>query len=195
MLLWPPVAVGAVLLDATLAPGLSWRDVKRVSLAAAASWGLSLWVIVMAALQLHGHTANINWIEPLDIDDFVSSLNLQLLLGGTTGSLAMLALAAIGATRTIAQRETRLSLLALILAVGAFKACDYVHPIISDFTLHWAALFTTLLAAAALSQMPAQTLALRRGTAPLARLLVLAAVAALGPWALANEAYIPRPQD
>ena len=195
MLLWPPVAVGAVVLDAALAPGLGWRDMQRAGLAAAASWGLSLWVIVMAALQLHGHTANINWIEPLDLDDFVSSLNLQLLLGGTTGSLAMLALAAVGAARTFAQRETRLGLLALILAVSAFKACDAVHPIISDFTLHWAAQFTTLLAAAALAPSPAPTLALRRWAAPLVRLLTLAGMAALGPWALANEGYIPRPQD
>jgi len=194
MLIWPVVAAGAILLDAAIAPDLTRRDGMKLAGAVAAIFALSLWVIVMTAMQLRGHSANINWIEPLSLDDFVSSLNLQLLLDGTIGSLAMLTLMVIGAVRTFVRRETRLALLMLILGVGAFKACDLVHPIISDFTLHWAAMFSTLLAAAALARAPAPS-GIRRAAPAVAALAVLAGIVALGPWALTHEAYIPRPQD
>jgi hypothetical protein len=189
------LAVGAVLLDWAVAPGLTRPSFLRLVVAAGAAFILSTWVIVTAALQLHAHSANIAWIEPLDLADFVSSMNLQLLLDSTVGSAVMLVLMAVGAARTFALRVTRLALFVLVLGVATLKAFDSVHPVISDFTLHWAASFTVLLASAALAPTQGPLTSVRRLAAPLATAVVLASFALFGPWSLEREAYISKPQD
>jgi len=194
MLLWPLVAAAAVLLDWAIVSGLTRADVLRVAAASAAILVLSAWVIVTAVLQLHAHSANISWIEALDLDSLISTVNLQLLLDGVIGSATMLVLMTVGAARTFHLRETRLALFVLVLGVAALKAVDWVHPVITDYTLHWAFSFTAILAGAALAPGNAPRSA-PRFPAPLTATAVLAGVALLGPWSLQHEAYIPTPQD
>ncbi len=195
MLLWPLVAMGAVLLDWAIAPGLTRTVVLRVAWATLTTLVLSAWVIVTAALQLRAHSANINWIVALNLDDLISSANLQLLLDGVVGSAVMLLLIAVGAARTFKMRESRLALFVLVIGVAALKALDCVHPVISDFTLHWAVSFSVLLAAAALVPSQGPPPELREFTAWLASVSVLAGFAVIGPWSLRREGYIPRPQN
>ncbi|MEO0032319.1 MAG: hypothetical protein RIS94_2077 [Pseudomonadota bacterium] len=193
MLIWPLVAGAALAIDALLAPGESRARWRQLLLAGVAILIASAWVLTQGVMQLRGHNPNINWIEPLDLDDFVSSVNLQLLLDGTIGSVAMVALMAAGTVRTAGTRATRLALLSLVLGVAAFKACDAVHPIISDYTLHWASPFSAWLAGAAVARGGGE--ALRRGVPRALRIATVAGMALLGRWALATEAYISHPQD
>jgi len=188
------VAMAAVLLDGAIASGLTRANALRVAAACAVIFALSAWVIVTALLQLDAHNGNIDWIEALDLDSLVSTINLQLLLDGVVGSAMMLILMAVGAARTFHLRETRLALYVLVLGIAALKAADWVHPVISDFTLHWAFSFAALLAGAALARGNALS-SFRRFTPPLMAIAVLASLALLGPWSLEREAYIPKPQD
>lgn len=190
MLLWPLIATLAVLAEAVLRRDVgkvALMRLLRVDLAVAALSGWALWI---AVAQVHAASANIAWIEPLSFDDWLSSMNLQLLLDGEIGSALMAALMAVGVIRTFRDRATRLALFILIAALAMFKVADRVHPIISDYTLHWCASFTVLLAAAALAGSGE-----RLGGRTLVRGGVLTAMAAVGLYELVTLVWIPKPQD
>ncbi|WP_395334910.1 hypothetical protein WBP06_24650 [Novosphingobium sp. BL-8H] len=185
MLLWPAIATLAVLAEASLRRGVGRTALLRLLAANLAVALLSGWALWIAAAQVRAASANIAWIEPLSFADWLSSVNLQLLLDGEVGSALMAALMAIGAIRTFRDRATRLALFIVIAALLAFKVADHVHPIISDYTLHWCASFTVLLAAAALA----------RGDGIVVRGGALALVAAVGLYELVTLVWIPEPQD
>lgn len=188
MLLWPAIATLAVLAEAALRRGVGRDALLRLLAANLAVALLSAWALWIAAEQVHAASANIAWIEPLSFEDWLSSVNLQLLLDGQAGSALMAALIVLGAIRTFADRTTRLALFVLIAGLGLFKVADRVHPIVSDYTLHWCASFTVLLAAAALAG--------RGGKAGVAaRVGALALVAAVGLYELVTLVWIPEPQD
>ncbi|WP_395390969.1 hypothetical protein WBP07_10460 [Novosphingobium sp. BL-8A] len=185
MLLWPVIATLAVLAEAALRQGVGRAVLTRLFAANLAVAALSGWALWIAVAQVHAASANIAWIEPLSFEDWLSSMNLQLLLDGEAGSALMAVLMAVGVIRTFGDRATRLALFILIAALAMFKVADHVHPIISDYTLHWCASFTVLLAAAALA---GNGRVLMRGG-------VLAAMAAVGLYELVTLVWIPKPQD
>jgi hypothetical protein len=149
MVLWPVIATLAVMADAMLRRDGRWRPLAALMAANLATAALSGWVLVMAYAQLRGaSSANITWLEPLGWSDFWASCNLQLLLGGVAGSFMMAGYMLIGAWRGRHLLIVRLSVLIAIATLVLFKATDAVHPIVSDFTLHWCFSFTTLVAVA-----------------------------------------------
>jgi hypothetical protein len=83
----------------------------------------------------------------------------------------------------------------LVATIVAFRAADRIHPITSDYTLHWCASFSVLLAAASIARrqglgVPRQPRVRQTGGAA-----VLAAVATLGLVQLFEEDWVPEPQD
>lgn len=200
MLLWPVVASLAVAADMVVRRAIAWRTLARLLLADLATALGSGWVIVMTLAQLHDRSAaNIAWLVPLGWADFLSSVNLQLLTGGVVGSGLMLLLMIAGLVRGWRVRAVRLSGWIAVFALIVFKAADRVHPVISDYTLHWCAGFTVLLAAAALVHrgadgQPREDPAHRvlRHAAALA-VLASVAVAEIGEWVW--DGWIVMPQD
>ncbi|TCM19657.1 hypothetical protein EDF56_103300 [Novosphingobium sp. PhB165] len=188
MLLWPVIATLAVLAEAALCRSIGRTALQRLLAANLAVAVLSGWALWIAAMQVHAASANIAWIEPLSFDDWLSSVNLQLLLDGEIGSGLMAALMVVGVARTFRDRTTRLALFIVIAALAAFKVADRIHPIISDYTLHWCASFTVLLAAAALAGGGRRFGILAQG-------VTLAGVAAVGLYELVTLVWIPQPQD
>lgn len=199
MLLWPAIASLAVLVETALPQAGGWPARRRVmaglGLANLAVLVLSGWVLAIALVQLRTRAANIGWIQPLSLEDYGSSLNLQLLLDGTVSSALMAALVVLGLLRTARDRVTRMSAVIVAATALAFKAADRIHPVVSDYTLHWCATFTVLLAAAAFSSrgLP-RGRAWQAGLAVLA-LLLLAGLVSDGLEELFEEVWIPEPQD
>jgi type IV secretory pathway VirB2 component (pilin) len=151
MVLWPVIATLAVIADAGLCRDWNWRPIVRLLAADVATAVLSGWVLVMAFAQLRSlAAANITWLEPLGWADFRTTCKLQLLTGGAVSAGLMAAAMAIGAWRGRHVRAVRLAIGVVIGAVVLFKATDMVHPIVSDFTLHWGYNFSVLIAAASL---------------------------------------------
>ncbi len=196
MLLWPVIALLAVLGDVLLGRDWRWRPLAALIAANVAIMVASGWVLVIAAVQLRSAAAsNIAWLTPLSWRDFASSANLQLLTGGTVSAALMAALMALGLWRARRQRMVRLATAIVIATLVLFKATDAIHPIISDYTLHWCFSFTALIAAAALpagvgGEDPAHRL-LRHASA----LAVIAAMALAGLTDLLVIDYIGQPQD
>jgi len=152
MVLWPVIATLAVLADAAMTRTWCWPVLIRLIVADAVTAVLSGWVLVMAWAQMRSHSAdNITWLAPLGWQDFAVTCNLQLLTGGVIGSVLMALAMAIGLWRGRRVRAVRLAAAIALGAVVLFKAADRIHPIVSDFTLHWAFSFTALVAAAALA--------------------------------------------
>ncbi len=152
MVLWPVIATLAVIADAPLRRDARWQPLARLLAADCACALLSGWVLVMAWAQLRSMAAaNITWLEPLGWTDFWATCKLQLLTGGEISPWLMIAAMAIGAWRGRQSRAVRLSIGVVIATLALFKATDMVHPIVSDFTLHWCYSFTVLIAAAAVS--------------------------------------------
>ena len=151
MVLWPVIATLAVLADAALRRDWRWRPIAALLVADIATALFAGWVLVMAYAQLRSMAAaNITWLASLDWSDFWTSAKLQLLTRGTLGSVLMAAALVVGAWRGRNERIVRLSIAVVIATLALFKATDMVHPIVSDFTLHWCFNFTALIAAAAL---------------------------------------------
>lgn len=151
MVLWPVIATLAVLIDAIVRRDLPRRRLLQlIAVDLIVALG-SAWVIVIAIAQLRQHTANIAWLQPLCMLDYKSTLNKQLLTDGSISSGVMGVLLLIGGWRTFDQRITRLCVFIVMLTIVVFKAADAVHPIVSDYTLHWCANFSVMLAASALS--------------------------------------------
>jgi hypothetical protein len=199
MLLWPPIATAAVLMDGLIArrtqAGITRKALVGLLIADAAILLLSAWEVWFAVVQLTTRASNIAWIETLETGAFASELNLQLLMGGRASSILMAALILVGLARTRNSRVTRLSLFVLVATIVAFRAADRIHPITSDFTLHWCASFSVLLAAAATARrqgadVPAHPLVLGIGSGA-----VLAGVTTLGLVQLFEEDWVPKPQD
>lgn len=191
MVLWPVIATLAVLGDAALRRNRDWRMLVRLLIADMASAVLSGWVLVMAYAQLKSASAaNITWLEPLGWKDFWITCNLQLLGGGSIGSALMALAIAIGLWRGRHDQAVRLSAGIVLGTLGLFKGTDLIHPIVSDYTLHWCFSFTALLAAASLAD-------LRPGARvhPLVRLLALALVAGAGLVDLLVFDPVWQPQD
>jgi hypothetical protein len=195
MLLWPLIATAAVMAEAGLRRGIDRVQLLRLIVADLAVAVLSLWVVWLALDQLRNHAADISWIEPLSLADYGSSLNLQLLMGGGLISALMAGLIAAGLLRTIRNRVTRLALFVTVASIVAFKAADWVHPIVSDYTLHWCATFTVLLAAAALAEGKPTAQSAWLWARRIAIPVVLVAVFADGLDELLETTYIPVPQD
>lgn len=151
MVLWPVIATLAVLAEAALRRELAWRQLGALVVADLAVALASCWVIVIAIAQLRQHTANIDWLQPLSLADYKSTLNKQLLTDGSISSGVMGVLLILGAWRNFDRRIVRLSLFIVLIALVVFRAADFVHPIISDYTLHWCFTFTALLAGAGVS--------------------------------------------
>jgi len=191
MVLWPVIATLAVLADAGVRRDWRWWPVATLMAANLAIAVLSGWVLVMAFAQLRGMAAaNITWLEPLGWADFAISCNLQLLTGGTVTAALMAVLMVIGAWRGRHDRVVRLSIAAAIATLVLFKATDMIHPIVSDFTLHWAYSFTALVAATALSGAAPATL--RQQVATVCTLIAVT-VAGLTDLLLIEPAW--QPQD
>ena len=195
MLLWPVIATAAVLAEAALQRQIGRIRIVRLIVADLAIAALSSWVVWFALDQLRSNASDISWIEPLSLADYGSSLNLQLLMDGGAISAIMAGLIAVGALRTIGNRVTRLSLFVVAGSVAAFKAADFVHPIVSDYTLHWCATFTVLLAAAALADGKRPARQALRWARAIAVPVVLVAVLADGLEELLETTYMPEPQD
>lgn len=196
MLLWPPVAAVALLLDAAIRREPLRPLLRPLAASALAILVLAAWELRTVAIQMRHATGNIAWIKPLAWDDFLTSANLQLLHGDRLNSSLLALLALLGALRTFRDRATSLSLLLIPLALGAFKLADAIHPVTTDFTLHWAALFPALLAAAAFSPPhgPRSHPHLARTAHWLApSALAMLTLSALGD--LTKEGTLPRPQD
>lgn len=150
MLLWPVIATAAAGIEAVWSASGRRRLVELIIADLAIALG-AFWVIAVAWVQLRSHArANLDWIKPLGWDDFAATCNLQLLTGGTASAMMMALAMAAGAWRGRHRRDVRLALAIVLLAIAVFKAADALHPIISDFTLHWAFSFTALIAGAAL---------------------------------------------
>ena len=180
MVLWPVIATLAVLADAGVRRDWRWRPIAALLLADMAAALLSGWVLVMAFAQLRSMaSANITWLEPLGWADFWQTCELQLLTHGDIGSGLMAVAMAAGAWRGRHNRLVRLSIGVVIATVVLFKATDRVHPIVSDFTLHWCYSFTVLIAAAALSDSWPETWRSPR-VRQAAALSVLAVIATAG---------------
>jgi len=166
MILWPVIATLAVLGDAALRRDWRWRPIAALLAADIATAVLSGWVLVMAYAQLRSMAAaNITWLESLGWADFWTTCRLQLLTGGTFGSGLMALAMAVGLWRGRHLRAVRLAAGVAIATLVVFKATDRVHPIVSDFTLHWCFSFTALIAAAALTGPWPQRMLHRAGVA------------------------------
>ncbi len=196
MLLWPVAATIAVLSEALLSRDVSRRKLVRLMVANVAILVLSLWELALVVAQLKVHTANIAWIQPLSLEDFRDEISLQLLMQGTGSSLLMLGLMIVGIARTFRNRSTRLALFVAVAGMAAFKAADQVHPVISDYTLHWAASFTVLLAAAALAarRVPSDRTGARIDGIGAAAVLTLVITVGLVEFE-GEENWLPQPQD
>ena len=196
MVLWPVIATLAVIADTLVRRDWRWRPIAALIGADLVTVVLSGWVLAMAWAQLKSMAvANLNWLIPLSWDDYVSSANLQLLTGGMISAILTAVLVVIGAWRGRARRDVRLAIGVVIGTVVLFKATDSVHPIVSDYTLHWCFTFVALIAAASLpsgwiGEDPAHRV-LRRAAA----LSVLGAVALAGLIDLLVIDYIGQPQD
>ncbi len=196
MVLWPVIATIAVLADAVVRRDWRWRPIAALIAADLVTVVLSGWVLIMALAQLKSMaSANLNWLVPLSWADYVSSCNLQLLTGGMISAILVAALVIVGAWRGRARRDVRLSIGIVIGTLVVFKATDSVHPIVSDYTLHWCFSFVALIAAAALpggwsGEDPAHRV-LRR----IAALAILASVALAGLIDMLVIDYIGQPQD
>jgi hypothetical protein len=95
-------------------------------------------------------------------------------------------------------RQVRLVRLATgmgLTTLLVFKATDAIHPIISDFTLHWAFTFTALVASAALLPVLSADHAAQGWWRRAAGAVVLAAVLITGLIDLLTVVYISVPQD
>jgi hypothetical protein len=196
MLLWPVIATFAALADAMVCRDRRRRPIMALIAANIAIVALSGWVLAMAVVQLQSRAAaNLSWLQPLDWADFWTTCNLQLLTGGTVGAGLMAALMLIGAWRCQGRRDVRLAVLVVIGALVLFKATDRVHPIVSDFTLHWCYSFTALIAAAALPGAVAGEDPAWRVMRRISALAVLASVALAGLIDLLVIDYIQQPQD
>ncbi|HSR00846.1 MAG TPA: hypothetical protein VLM36_13145 [Sphingomicrobium sp.] len=195
MLAWPVIATGAVLFDAAIGSGIDRARVYRLLVADFVIVILSAWVVTLAVIQLSKRAANISWIEPLSLADYGSSLNLQLLLDGTASSAAMALLLVVGILRTWGEQVTRLALFIVLLAIVLFKAADLVHPVVSDYTLHWCAIFTTLMASASLAERNAASWSTRRALKLSAPIVAIVAILAIGLYELFEDVWIPQPQD
>ncbi|WP_428332485.1 hypothetical protein [Novosphingobium sp.] len=196
MVLWPVIATVAVVADALWRRDWRWRPIAMLIGADLVTVLLSGWVLAMALVQLKSAAAaNLTWLAPLNWADYISSCNLQLLTGGMISAIAVAVLVVIGAWRGRAHREVRMAVVIVIATVALFKATDSVHPIVSDYTLHWCFTFVAMIAAAALpgatpDEDPAHRV-MRRVTA----LSVLGAVALAGLIDLLVIDYIGQPQD
>lgn len=196
MLLWPPIAAAALLLDALIRRESLWAVLRPLALSCLAILAASAWELRTVAIQMHAATGNISWIKPLEWDDFLDSANRQLLYGDMLNSSFVALLAVIGALRTFACRTTSLALLLIPLSLAAFKLADTIHPVTTDFTLHWAALFPALLAAAAFAphrgeRVHPRLTRISRRVAP----DLLVALCLSGLYDLTQEGTLPQPQD
>ena len=152
MVLWPVIATLAVIADAMVRREIRWQPLATLLAADIVTALLSGWVLVMTFAQLRSMAAaNITWLQPLDWADFWASCQLQLLTRGNVGSALMAVAIAVGLWRGRHLRVVRLSFGVVIFTLVLFKVTDRIHPIVSDFTLHWCYSFTVLIAAAALS--------------------------------------------
>jgi hypothetical protein len=194
MLLWPPVATLAVLVEAAMARRITARQIGTLLAMGAAILALSGWVVAIALLQLRAHAGDISWIEPLSLEDYASSIDLQLLQDAPIGSSLMGLLMLVGVARTWRRPATRMALVIVVATLAAYKLADRIHPITSDYTLHWCAAFTVLLAAAALSDWRQDCQPRPRLEAAIATGVALL-VAGTGSYDLKNDVWIPRPQD
>jgi hypothetical protein len=150
MLLWPVIVTIAVMADAAIQRQFRWRQVAALIAANLAILAASGWVVAVTLAQLHGRTANIAWLEPLTWNDYLGKIDLQLFAYETWGAVSMLLLVLIGTWRAWRQRVVRLSFFVVIGTLVLFRLAEAVHPIVSDFTMHWCFSFTALLAGAAL---------------------------------------------
>jgi hypothetical protein len=195
LLLWPGIATAAVITEAVWRREIGREQLIRLFIADLAIFSISAWEVWIAILQMQFTASNIAWIHPLPIEDFFSSANLQLLQGGELSSVLMGGLVIAGIMRTLHERITRLSFMIAGFGLLAFKAADLVHPITTDYTLHWCATFTVLLAAAAFAEEKG-----RRGDGrnwiglAIASVVLLAAIGD-GLIELDEEGLIPTPQD
>ena len=195
MLLWPGIASIAVLAEWALCRKFSCARLMALVLANLAVAVFSCWVLWFAIEQLHNRSANISWIKPLSLEDYGSSLNLQLLLDGTINSALMAALMIVGILRSFRNRVTRLSLFIVVSTLIAFKVADLVHPIISDYTMHWCANFTVLLAAAAFANWQHRPRLVWQFAGYAAAAAATVALIGDGLMELRDDIWIPKPQD
>jgi hypothetical protein len=196
MVLWPVIATLAVLAEAAIWRGIAWRAIAALILADLMTMALSGWVLVMALVQLHSiRAANIAWLEPLGWADFAQTCNLQMLTGGLGSAALMGALIAAGLWRARRVRLVRLAAGIALFTLAVFKATDTIHPIISDFTLHWAFTFTALIAAAALASAPPSAASQRPFLRRAAAIGVIGAVALTGLIDVLWADTISVPQD
>ena len=196
MVLWPVIATLAVLAEAAIWRAIAWRQLGALILADLVTMVLSGWVLVMALAQLHSmRAANIAWLEPLGWADFAQTCNLQLLTGGLGSAALMGVLIAAGLWRARHLQMVRLAAAIAVLTVAVFKATDTIHPIVSDFTLHWAFGFTALVAAAPLASTPGKAAPGRPVLRRAAAIGVIGAMALTGLIDLLWVDYIGVPQD
>lgn len=195
MLLWPVIASLAALAEWLVCREISRRRLAALALANLAIAVLSSWVLWFAIAQLHTHTSNISWLEPLSLDDYESSANLQLLLDGDISSALMGGLMLVGVLRTFRSRATRLSLIIVAATLFFFKAADRIHPIVSDYTMHWCANFTVLLAAAALADWKRTEKRFLQFAGWIAATAIMVAVTWDSLVELRDDVWIPEPQD
>ncbi|EIZ80130.1 hypothetical protein WSK_1163 [Novosphingobium sp. Rr 2-17] len=191
MLLWPPIAALAALVEWTVTGKIERRKVTALLVSGLAIMALSGWVLIIAVLQLRAHAGDISWIQPLSLEDYASSIDLQILQDAPIGSSLMGCLIALGVVRTWRNPATRLALVIVPATLIAYKLADTIHPITSDFTLHWCATFTVLLAAAALANWKTARRGIEQGFAA----AVAVIVAAVGWYELQTDVWIPQPQD
>jgi hypothetical protein len=194
MLLWPVIATIAVLVEG-LIEGRGRRHLAALVAANAAIAAASGWVLVITLVQLHGHAGNIDWLTPLDWNDYLGTVNLQLFTGGGISALLMAVMFVVGAWRGRRDRVVRLSVLVVVGTLALFRAAEAVHPIVSDFTLHWCFSFTALVAGAALPRVRAGDHAVARVLGHLGGAAVLGAVALSGLADLFCIEVIGEPQD
>jgi len=198
MLAWPVVATSAVLFDLAIGRGggpIGRARIYRLLAADFVIFIISAWVVILAVIQLKARATNISWIEPLSLADYGSSLNLQLLLDGTASSAVMALLVAVGIVRTWRTQVTRLALFIVLLTIMLFKAADFLHPVVSDYTLHWCATFTTLMASASLAERNSAPSPTRRALKLFAPTVAIVSVVTIGLYELLEDVWIPQPQD
>ena len=195
MILWPVTATGAVIGEWVWRREIGLTELRRLIVANAVIVALSGWEIWTVILQTSSAVSNLGWIEPLSFEDLWSTLKLQVFLGGTLSSVMMATLVLIGLIRSHRELTTRMSMMILALGLILFKAADLVQPIMTDFTLHWAGVFTVLLAGAALADPDGRWVSRRAIAGQLATLTLLVVAAADALANLGDEGLIPEPQD
>lgn len=193
--LWPIAATLSVIAEMTVHREVKRRQVIRLVAADCVIAVLSVRVLWFAIMQMQTHADNLAWIEALSLGDYISSLELQVLMGAWPASILMVGLILAGLMRSIDNMATRLSLYITCFSILVFKAADYIHPIISDYTLHWCATFTVLLASAALNEQQVATPKVRSLSAPIAAAVVLFSATTVGLVDLQSGTPIPIPQD